>query len=88
VVLGCVKWQKQKSQTRIVRTHSFALSITAVGGNRRKNCLRRSRVFLRPSDSKKYPSRGYKLQVSAAGGRERRVPFLVRFWASKNEHIK
>jgi hypothetical protein len=35
------------------KTHSFTLSITAVGGIRLKNCLRRSRVFLSPDNSEK-----------------------------------
>ena len=61
--------------------HSFALSITAVGGIRCKNCLRRSRVFLHPANSEKR-------KVPTAGGRERRVPFsCFFFWARKRRRI-
>jgi hypothetical protein len=47
----------------------------------------------RPVNSEKYPSRGYKLQVSAAGGQDSWgalfvASLLVRFWANKNEQIK
>jgi len=39
-------------------------------------------------NGEKYPSRGYKLQISAAGGRERRVPFSCSFfWANKRRRI-
>ena len=43
-VLGGVKWQKAVPGL-LLCPYSFALSIAAVDGIRRKNCLRRSRVF-------------------------------------------
>jgi len=41
-----------KVYTVFLKPHSFTLSIRAVGGKRRKTCLRRSRVFYVPTTAR------------------------------------